>query len=476
MVAVPGGGGRCVGGPSARLPAGRRRFQDGRRSLAAFVAGVAQAAAMDPRQFLQALFRRAVAACSARGRIAWLLPPAPPGRTAVVGAGKAAAAMAAEVERHWPGALAGLVAVPYGHGAPLRRIELVEAAHPVPDRAGARAGRRMLALVSGLGEGDLALVLLSGGGSALLALPAAGIALGDKRRLTRALLASGAAIAEINGVRKHLSAIKGGRLALAAWPAATFTLAISDVPGDDLATVASGPAVADPSTRQQALATLARHGIAAPAAVRAHLRSEASETPKPGHPRLARARAAMVARPGDALDAAAALASERGVAPVVLGDTIEGEARHVAQVHAAIAREIAARGRPAPPPAAILSGGETTVTLPPGSGGSGGRNREFLLALALALDGMEGVHALACDTDGIDGDGGGAGAFCDPSSLARAAAAGICPREALRRHDSGAFFRALGDTVVTGATRTNVNDFRAILVRPGDSSMSSCRG
>ncbi len=434
---------------------------------------------MDPRQFLQALFRRAVAACSARGRIARLLPPAPPGRTVVVGAGKAAAAMAAEVERHWPGALAGLVAVPYGHGAPLRRIELVEAAHPVPDRAGARAGRRMLALVSGLGEGDLALVLLSGGGSALLALPAAGIALGDKRRLTRALLASGAAIAEINGVRKHLSAIKGGRLALAAWPAATFTLAISDVPGDDLATVASGPAVADPSTRQQALATLARHGIAAPAAVRAHLRSEASETPKPGHPRLARARAAMVARPADALDAAAVLASERGVAPVVLGDTIEGEARHVAQVHAAIAREIAARGRPAPPPAAILSGGETTVTLPPGSGGSGGsggRNREFLLALALALDGMEGVHALACDTDGIDGDGAGAGAFCDPSSLARAAAAGICPHEALRRHDSGAFFRALGDTVVTGATRTNVNDFRAILVRPGDSSMSSCRG
>lgn len=427
---------------------------------------------MDPRQFLQALFASAVSACAAAGRIASRLPPAPPGRTVAVGAGKAAAAMAAEVERHWRGDLSGLVAVPYGHGVPLRRIELVEAAHPVPDRAGAAAARRMMALVSGLEEGDLALVLLSGGGSALLALPAAGIALADKQRLTRALLASGAAIDEINAVRKHLSAIKGGRLALAAWPATALTLAISDVPGDDPATIASGPAVADPSTRHRALAVLARYGIAAPAAVRARLESEDSETPKPGHPRLARARAAVVARPADALDAMAALASRHGVAPVVLGDSVAGEARHVASVHAAIAREIALRARPAAPPAVILSGGETTVTLPPGSGGSGGRNREFLLALALALDGMEGVHALACDSDGIDGDASAAGALCDPSSLARAAVAGIDAPRALRCHDSGAFFQALGDSVVTGPTLTNVNDVRAILVRPGGGAPS----
>jgi hydroxypyruvate reductase len=418
----------------------------------------------NPAALLRALFDAALAAADPAHCVPPHLPALPRGRTVVVGAGKAAAAMAQAVEAHWPGPLEGLVVTRYGHGASCRHIEVVEAAHPVPDAAGRAAAARMLAMVRGLTADDLVLCLMSGGASALLALPAPGLALEDKQAINRALLRSGAAIGEMNCVRKHLSAIKGGRLAAAAAPARVVTLVISDVPGDDPAVIGSGPTVADPSSFAEARAVLAKYGIGEPAAALAHLAAAAEETPKPGDPRLARAETIIVARPQDALMAAATATRAAGYAPVILGDSLEGEAREVALVHAGIARQVLRHGQPAAPPAVLLSGGETTVTVR--GKGRGGRNAEFLLALAVALGGSPRIHAIACDTDGIDGTEDNAGALLGPDSLARAAALGLDAKARLADNDGYGFFAALGDLVITGPTRTNVNDFRAILVEP----------
>jgi glycerate 2-kinase len=419
----------------------------------------------DARALLRSLFDAAVAAAAPAACVPRHLPPPPrSGRVIVLGAGKAAAAMAQAVERAWPDVpLEGLVVTRYGHGAPCTRVEVVEAGHPLPDAAGVDAARRILDLARGARADDLVLCLLSGGGSALLALPAAGVTLDDKRAVTSALMRAGATIAEVNCVRRHLSAIKGGRLAFAVAPARVLSLAISDVPGDDPAVIASGPTVADPTTRADALAVLARHGCAVPPAVDAHLRGDASETPKPDDARLANSELRIVATAADALAAAAQRARAAGVIPVDLGAHVEGEARDVAEAHARIVRNVRARGVPVRPPCVLLSGGETTVTVR--GTGRGGRNGEYLLALAAALGGTAGVHALACDTDGIDGTGDDAGAIMDPDTVARARTLGLDARDALARNDSHGFFAALGDLVVTGPTRTNVNDFRAILVR-----------
>jgi len=422
-----------------------------------------------PRAFLRALFDAALRAADPARALPPRLPPPPRGRTVVVGAGKAAAAMAKAVEQHWRGPLSGLVITRYGHAVACPRIEVVEASHPVPDAAGGAAAARILEKVRGLTADDLVLVLASGGGSALMALPAPGIALDDKRTVTRGLLRSGATIGEINCVRKHLSAIKGGRLAAAAAPAHVVTLAISDVPGDDPAIIASGPTVPDPSTFAQARAILAKYAIDPPAAIAAHLAAAAEETPKPGDARLARSEVVLIATPQDALAAAAAAARAAGVTPLVLGDAIEGEARDVALVHAGIARQTAA-GRllvgdtALPRPAVLLSGGETTVTVR--GSGRGGRNAEFLLALAVALDRHPAIHALAADTDGVDGTEDNAGAFYAPDTLPRAEALGLDLRARLADNDGYGAFHALGDLLVTGPTLTNVNDFRAILVLP----------
>lgn len=415
------------------------------------------------RAFLLRLFEAAVARADPLLCVPPHLPEhAPKGRTIVVGAGKAAAAMARALETHWPHDLSGLVVTRYGHAVRCDRIEVVEAGHPVPDETGVEAAARILDLAYEATEGDLVICLLSGGGSALLALPALGLTLADKRAVTAALLRSGARIDEINTVRKHLSAIKGGRLAAAAHPARVLTLSISDVPGDDPAVIASGPTIADPSTFADARAIIAGYGIDPPVSVAAALAASADETPKPGDPRLARAETIIVARPRDSLDAAAALARAEGIAPIILGDALEGEARQSAIFHAGIARQIAHHGQPVTAPAVILSGGETTVTVR--GHGRGGRNAEFALALALALDGAAGIHAIACDTDGIDGTEDNAGALIGPDTLARARALGLDPASALDANDSHAIFQALGDLVMTGPTRTNVNDFRAILV------------
>ncbi len=413
------------------------------------------------------MFRAAVAAAAPDGRVPARLPAPPPGRTVVIGAGKAAAAMARAVEDHWPAdrPLSGLVVTRYGHGVgPLPRIEVVEAAHPVPDAAGQAAAARILELVRGLFADDLVLCLMSGGASSLLALPARGVDLAAKQAVNRALLRSGAGIHEMNCVRKHLSAIKGGRLAAAAAPARVVTLLISDVPGDDPSVIGSGPTVPDATTLADARAVLARYGIEPPPAVAAWLLDPAAETPKPGDPAFADTRADVIATPQGSLEAAAAVAREAGFTPVILGDAIEGEAADVARVMAGIARQCAAHGQPAPPPCALISGGETTVTVR--GRGRGGRNAEFLLALAVALDAHPGIDALACDTDGIDGTEDNAGALLSPDSLARAAALGIGARDRLGDNDGYGFFGALGDLVITGPTRTNVNDFRAILVTP----------
>ncbi|MFZ1964888.1 MAG: glycerate kinase [Roseiarcus sp.] len=416
----------------------------------------------EPRAFLTGLFCAAIDAASPAKRLASFLPARSKGRTIVVGAGKAAASMAAAVEAAWQGPLEGLVVTRYGHGAPTKRIEVVEAAHPVPDAAGEQAALRILQRVRNLAADDLVLCLISGGGSALLAAPAPGLTLDDKRAINRALLKSGADIAEMNGVRKHLSAIKGGRLALAAAPARVVGLVISDVPGDDLAVIASGPTVPDPSTSAEALATLRRYAIDAPARVLAHLESAASETPKPGDPRFAAVSNILIATPQMSLRAAAEAARAAGVAPVLLGDAIEGEAREVGKVFAGVARSAARHGEPARPPCVLLSGGETTVTVR--GKGKGGRNAEFLLGLALALDGAPRIYALAGDTDGVDGSEDNAGAYVAPDTLARAAALGLRARGRLADNDAYSFFEALGDLVVTGPTLTNVNDFRAILI------------
>jgi glycerate 2-kinase len=418
---------------------------------------------------LRSLFDVALAAADPGRALAEFKPEAVPGRTLLLGAGKAAAAMARAFETRWPGPLEGIVLTRYGHAVPCDRVEIVEASHPVPDAAGERAARRMLALAAGLGPDDQLVFLASGGGSALLALPAPGLTLADKQAVTRALLRSGATIAEINAVRKHLSAIKGGRLAAAAAPAKVLTLAISDVPGDDPAVIASGPTVPDPTSFADARAVLAKYQIEAPSAVTAHLAAARAETPKPDDPIFARSEFVLVASPQGSLRAAAAAALRQNITPIVLSDRIEGEARDVGLVHAAIARQV--RGgefrvgdRIVGPPAVLLSGGETTVSVK--GGGRGGRNVEFLLALAVALDGAPGISALACDTDGIDGTEDNAGAILYPDSIARAAACGIRATAALADNDGHGFFAALGDLVVTGPTLTNVNDFRAILILP----------
>jgi glycerate 2-kinase len=416
-------------------------------------------------EFLRLLFHTAVNAAAPRTCLAPHLPPPPKGRTIVVGAGKAAAAMASVVEAHWPADLPlhGLVVTRYHHGeANLRRIEVVEAGHPVPDDAGRDAALRMLALVRGLTEDDLVLCLMSGGASALLGLPAPGISLADKQEINRALLRSGAAIGEMNTLRKHLSAIKGGRLGQAAAPARVVTLLISDVPGDDPAVIGSGPTVPDASTLADARAVLARYNITPSPAVEAHLRDPASETPKPGSAVFARNTVTIIATAQDALDAAAAAARNAGITPLILGNAIEGESREVARVMAAIALQAASFGQPAAPPCVLLSGGETTVTLR--GHGRGGRNAEFLLSLAVALDEHRHIHAIACDTDGIDGTENNAGAILSPDSLARARAIGADARARLADNDGYGFFAAIGDLVITGPTRTNVNDFRAILI------------
>jgi hydroxypyruvate reductase len=416
----------------------------------------------EPRSFLRQLLDAAIAAADPEAIIAPHLPPPPPGRTLVLGAGKAAAAMARAVEQHMSGPIEGLVVTRYGHAVPCASVEVVEAAHPVPDDAGRAAARRMLEYAESARAGDLVLCLISGGASALLALPAAGLSLEDKQTVNRALLASGADIAQMNAVRKHLSAIKGGRLAAAAHPAKVVSLLISDVPGDDPAVIGSGPTVPDPSTFADALAILRQYAIEAPAAVVEHLRAAKDETPKPGDARLADARTIIVARPQASLEAAAARARAAGVAPVILGDALEGEAREVGKVLAGIALQVRRHGQPAPSPCVLLSGGETTVTVR--GSGRGGRNAEFLLALAIHLDGAHGISALAADTDGIDGSEDNAGAIALPDTLARAREKGLDARAMLADNDGYGFFAGLGDLVITGPTLTNINDFRALLI------------
>ena len=416
----------------------------------------------DERTFLQSLFGAAIAAADPAKVVPPHLPPPPRGRTIVLGAGKASAAMAKAVEDHWPGEISGLVVTRYGHAVPCKRIEIVEAAHPVPDERGRDAARRILELARTAGPDDLVLCLISGGGSALLALPAEGITLADKQAVNRALLASGADIGEMNAVRKHLSAIKGGRLAAATWPAELVSLLISDVPGDDPSVIASGPTVADPSTFADARAILARYGITPPAAVVARLARADDETPKPGDERLGKSRTMIVASPLTSLEAAAQLARDAGITPIILGDAIEGEAREAGRVMAGIALSARLNSHPVGKPAVLLSGGETTVTVH--GKGKGGRNAEFLAGLAIGLNGAQGIFALAGDTDGIDGSQDNAGAIVTPDTLARARRHGLDARASLAANDVWSFFSALEDLVVTGPTLTNVNDFRAVLV------------
>jgi hydroxypyruvate reductase len=404
----------------------------------------------EPKDFLNKLFQAAFDAANPDLCVPANLPPPPKGRTIVVGAGKAAASMALAVEKNWSGDLSGLVVTRYGHGAPCQRIEVVEASHPVPDAAGQQAAKRILDKVQGLSEDDLVIALISGGGSALLSAPAEGLTLEDKQAVNRALLASGAAIQEMNCVRKHLSSMKGGRLAQAAYPARVFTLVISDVPGDDPAVVASGPTVPE-----------------VPAAVMAWLAKPESETPKADDPRLARCETRVISTAQASLLAAAEVARAHGVTPLVLGDMIEGESSDAGKVLAGIAKACAINGTPVQPPCVLLSGGETTVTLgqiKPGQKPRGGRNSEFLLSLAIALDGMKGIHAVSGDTDGIDGSEDNAGAIVTDDTLARARAAGIDARTMLDQHDAYGFFLGIDDLIVTGPTLTNVNDFRAIYV------------
>jgi hydroxypyruvate reductase len=419
---------------------------------------------MTAADLMRAMFEAAIASAQP----ALCVPPYLPrpgevrGRLVVIGAGKASAAMAQAVEAHWPGELTGLVVTRYGYAVPCERIEIVQAAHPVPDAAGLAAAQRLLALAESLTADDVVLCLISGGGSALLPLPLPGITLQDKQAINRALLASGASIGEMNTVRRHLSAIKGGRLAVACHPARVITLLLSDVPGDAPCDIASGPTVGDPSTCADALAIVQRYGIALPAHVRRVLESGAGESIKPDDPRLAGSRTHIVAAPQQALQAAAAVAARQGYTPHILSDAIEGEARDVGKVLAALALQVAGRGQPFQAPCAILSGGETTVTLR--GRGRGGRNVECLLSFALATRGHPRIHALMGDTDGVDGMQDIAGAIAGPETLARAFAQGIQPRQSLDNNDGHGFFEALGDSVITGPTLTNVNDFRVVLI------------
>jgi glycerate 2-kinase len=415
------------------------------------------------REILENLFRVAVAAADPTAAIRASLPPAPRGRTIVIGAGKASAEMARAFEAAWDGPLEGLVVTRYGHAVPCERIEIVEAAHPVPDEAGYLAARRIMEKVSGLSHDDLVVALISGGGSALLPQPAPGMTFEDEQETNRLLLASGAPIGAMNVIRNELSAIKGGRLAALAAPARVATLVISDVPGDDPALVASGPTLPLRSTRAEARHLVALHGLKLPPAAMAVLEGDANAAPRAGDPRFAHNTVKIVASASLSLEAAAREAAQHGLVPHILSDAIEGEARDVALVHAALAREIATRSRPFPKPALLLSGGETTVTLR--GNGRGGRNAEFLLAFALAIEGLDGISALAADTDGIDGAGDNAGAICDGTTAARMRAAGVDPRAALANNDAYTAFRAVNGLFITGPTGTNVNDFRAISIR-----------
>jgi glycerate 2-kinase len=410
------------------------------------------------RQFLRALFDVAVAAAQPDRIIPANLPPPPKGRTVVVGAGKASAAMARALEQHWPGDISGLVITRYGHAVPCQHIEIVEASHPVPDQSGADATRRILALAQGLGENDLMIALISGGGSALLSQPADGIDLADKQALNQILLRAGTPIGDMNVVRKHLSAIKGGRLAAAAWPAKTVALMISDVPGDDIGTIASGPTIGDSSTLLDARNILKTLHENLPPNIEAALLEPRNETPKPNDPRLANSENHVIAAPRQSLEAAMELARKKGVHPVNLGDALEGDARQLAREMAGKALHMRER------PVVLVSGGETTVRLAANSTGKGGRNVEFLMSLTQELNAAPDICAIACDTDGVDGAAEIAGAIITPTSLKRAADAGYPIETALQNNDGHGFFARLGDQVITGPTLTNVNDFRAILI------------
>jgi hydroxypyruvate reductase len=412
------------------------------------------------RDILKALLDAALAAADPYDATLAALGAPVQGRNLVIGAGKAAARMAGAVEERYGAETEGFIIVPEGYGAALNHIRIIEAAHPLPDAAGQAAAREALFLAHGLGENDRLIALISGGGSALMAAPAAGITLADKQGITAALLKSGAAISEINRIRKHLSAIKGGWLAKAAYPARVETLLVSDIPGDDAAMVASGPTLGDPTSGGEALALLQQYGIEPGEAIRAHLMDPASDTPDPEDACFAGGRVTIVARAAESQAAAAEKARALGLRPLILGDDIEGEARDVARDHARLAIQEAEKGEG---PLIILSGGETTVTLR-GKSGSGGRNTEYALALAVALEGAAEIHAIAIDTDGVDGASNAAGAMINPTTLQRAKKKGLDPAAMLDAHDSASLFAALGDLVVTGPTLTNVNDFRALLV------------
>lgn len=415
------------------------------------------------RALLDDLFRAAVEAAEPGPAVRAHLPPPPKGHTIVVGAGKASAQMAQALEQAWDGPLSGLVVTRYGYAVPCERIEIVEAAHPVPDVAGYLAARRIMETVSGLGHDDLVIALISGGGSALLPQPAPGMSFEDEQAVNHLLLASGAPIGAMNVIRNELSAIKGGRLAAHAAPAQVATLIVSDIPGDDPALVASGPTLPIRATRADARRLVSLYGLDLPPAAQDILAGDDNPAPRPDDPQFAHNTVRIIASAALSLEAAAQRARARGLTPYVLSDAIEGEARDVAQVHAAIAREVATRNRPFARPAALLSGGETTVTMR--GKGRGGRNAEFLLAFAIAIDGLDNVAAIAADTDGIDGAGDNAGAVADGTSANRLRAAGIDPHAALADNDAYNAFRAIGDLVMTGPTGTNVNDFRAIIVR-----------
>ena len=416
------------------------------------------------RELLERLYHRAVDAAQPRHAIAANLPEPPHGRTIVIGAGKASAQMAQAFEEAWPHRIdKGLVVTRYGYAAPCERIEIVEAAHPVPDIAGFLAARRLLETVSGLSHDDLVVALISGGGSALLPQPAQGLSFEDEQEVNQTLLASGAPISVMNVIRNELSAIKGGRLAAVASPARVATLIVSDIPGDDPSLVASGPTVPMTSSRAEARHLAALYRLRLPEPAEDLLASDQNLAPTPADPRFQHNSVRIIASAALSLEAAAIAAHDAGLTPHILSDAIEGEARDVAGVHAALAREIRSRNRPFTKPAILLSGGETTVTIR--GAGRGGRNAEFLLAFALAIEGQEGISALAADTDGIDGAGDNAGAWCDGTTAARMRSAGIDPRAALADNDAYNAFRAVGGLFTTGPTGTNVNDFRAIIIR-----------
>lgn len=428
---------------------------------------------MNEKDLLHSMFLAAVSAAQAKKTIPAHLPPVPKGRTIVIGAGKASAEMARVFESHWTGPtdkLSGLVVTRYEYAVDCLHIEIVEAAHPVPDAAGENAAKRILETVNELNEDDLVVCLISGGGSALLSLPATGLSLDDKQQMNRALLKSGANIREMNCVRKHLSAIKGGRLAASIHPAKLVTLMISDVPDDDPDVIASGPTVPDPTTYNDALDIINRYGITEPRKAIEHLEQgvsqtnaiNVSETPKPDDPCFKNTDAILIATPQRSLEAAADIARQHGITPLILGDSIEGESSQVAIVHAGIAKQIIRHSQPVKRPCVLLSGGETTVTVK--GNGRGGRNAEFSLALATALNGVEGIYCLAADTDGIDGSEDNAGCFVSPATLQRASQAGLTPNDYLANNDAYSFFERLDDLVITGPTLTNVNDFRAILI------------